>query len=67
MQILSLDVIEDWRFSDMINSPFRRVSVWLSGGTAKPEAKDRPLVRLHPVFVGPRTLVRTWGTPAELI
>jgi hypothetical protein len=35
---------------------------WLSG-----EGKDRPLMGLRPVLINPRTLVRTWGTPTELM
>jgi hypothetical protein len=29
--------------------------------------KDRPLMGLRPVFLNPRTLVRTWGTRTELM
>ena len=31
------------------------------------ERKDRPLMGLRPVFLNPRTLVRTWGTRSELV
>jgi hypothetical protein len=29
--------------------------------------KDGPLMGLRPVFINPRTLVRTWGTQTELV
>ena len=35
------------------------------GGDGK--RKERALMGLRPVFINPRTLVRTWGTRTELV
>ena len=33
---------------------------------SRAKGKDRPLMGLRPVFLNPRTQVRTWGTRSEL-
>ena len=38
-----------------------------SVGVVAGKRKDRPLKGLRPSLLNPRTLVRTWGTPSELV